>query len=111
MRIEGAGGQVELEYRPQPKQASIQPPLPEPATPRPRVLPCNGEIAMMVLGVGLASVGTWMIAARGRSTRGPVVIGIGGVSVLIGGVLLVVDEAEPANKRGSQAAINWPLRS
>ncbi|PRQ01302.1 hypothetical protein [Enhygromyxa salina] len=93
IRLAADGAQVELSYQPKPTPPANPASLPHAVTPRSRTLPRNVEIAMMALGVGLASVGTWMIGARERTVEGPIVIGLGGVSFLFGSALLVVDEA------------------
>jgi hypothetical protein len=110
VRFDSAGGVVKLTYRPQPSESVTPLAPPKPSAPGPRLLSRNVEIAMLALGVGLASVGTWMIAARELDSEGPAVIGIGGVAFLIGGVLLIVDEARSEPRRRMQTAITRSLR-
>jgi hypothetical protein len=98
-----------------------RPPAPPPPPPPPtRIMPRWGEIALIVVGVGLTTTGAVLIGLDGsgrgeigtyETLPGGVVATVVGVATLLPGVItLSIDERRMAGKTGRQATLNWTMR-
>ncbi|PRQ02361.1 hypothetical protein ENSA5_23780 [Enhygromyxa salina] len=110
--LRSAGEVVEIHYQPPAPRpyGGVDRSPPEQREMR-RMLPRGAEIAMVALGVGLAGVGGWLLSGRDFDIEGAAVIGAGGLSFTIGGVLLIVDENRVARGGASPARSRSGLRS
>lgn len=96
---------------PKPKPRPVPQTVPQPT----RLLARGSEIAIMVLGLGAATIGTVVLAtnpydSQTRTIVGATIAGLGGVALISGAVTLSVDEVRLGQWRGRQATLAWTMQ-
>lgn len=101
-----------VDYDPFPKIRLT--PAPRPAPAPKRVMPREAELALLVIGIGAASVGGLLVGMKEDRTEGRTIAGVslaavGGAMAVLGGVTLGVDEVRIGRARGRVAMAAWTM--